>query len=113
MRSGSATEVPPNFWTINGTDRKATGGLVAHDTLIRSGLSVRLLAVSASRLDETYSVEVRSSLLRITVAKVAANSAFRFVAPFGATIASGLHVSLASVGGAIAVGEFAGLSAPL
>ena len=67
----------------------------------------------ASRLDETYSAEVRSSVLPITVAKVAANSAFRFVAPFGATIASGLHVSLASVGGAIAVGEFAGLSAPL
>ena len=67
----------------------------------------------ASRLDKSYSVEVRSSLLALTVAKVAANSAFRFAAPFVATIASGLHVSLASVGGAIAIGEFAGLSAPM
>lgn len=67
----------------------------------------------ASRLDESYSVEVRSSLLALTVAKVAANSAFRFAPPFVATIASGLHVSLASVGGAIAIGEFAGLSAPV
>ena len=67
----------------------------------------------ASRLDESYSVEVRSSLLSMTAAKVAANSAARFAAPFAATIASGLHADLASVGGAIAIGEFAGLTAPM
>lgn len=66
-----------------------------------------------SRLDDSYSVEVRDSLALLTVAKVTANSAFRFAAPFIATIASGMHTSLASIGGAIAVGEIVGLSAPL
>ena len=66
-----------------------------------------------SRLDDSYSVDVRESIALLTVAKVTANSAFRFAAPFIATIASGLHTSLASVGGAIAVGEIVGLSAPM
>ncbi|MCU1394672.1 MAG: transporter [Ilumatobacteraceae bacterium] len=94
------------------------GGLARQSEGYRRGVvpdtrMVTLCAVLASRLDETYSDEVRSSLLPLTVAKIAANSAFRFAAPFVATIASGLHVSLASVGGAIALGEFVGLSAPL
>lgn len=67
----------------------------------------------ASRLDESYSPEVRSSLLPLTVAKITANSAARFAPPFVATIASGLDVSLSSVGVAIAVGELVGLSAPV
>ena len=66
-----------------------------------------------SRLDDSYSVEVRDSIALLTVAKVTANSAFRFAAPFIATIASGMHTSLASVGGAIAAGEIVGLSAPV
>ena len=65
-----------------------------------------------SRLDDSYSVEVRDSIALLTITKVTANSAFRFAAPFIATIASGLHTSLAAVGGAIAVGELVGLSAP-
>ena len=65
-----------------------------------------------SRLDDSYSVDVRESIALLTVAKVTANSAFRFAAPFIATIASGMHTSLASIGGAIAVGELVGLSAP-
>ena len=67
----------------------------------------------ASRLDESYSVEVRSAITPLTVAKVTANSASRFVAPFIAAISSGLHVSLSTVGAAIAVSELVGLSAPL
>jgi len=52
-------------------------------------------------------------MVPLTVAKVGANSAYRFVAPFIATIASGLHVSLTTVGSAIAFGELVGLTAPL
>ncbi|MCU1395680.1 MAG: hypothetical protein JWM34_4108, partial [Ilumatobacteraceae bacterium] len=71
------------------------------------------MPVLASRLDESYPGEVRRAITPLTVAKVTANSASRFVAPFIATIASGLHVSLSTVGAAIAVSELVGLSAPL
>ncbi len=67
----------------------------------------------AGRLDDSYTVEVRRALTPFTVAKVGANSAIRFAPPFIATIGSGLGVRLATIGGAIAVGELAGLSAPL
>ncbi len=67
----------------------------------------------AGRLDDSYSAEVRAAIAPLTIAKVTANSAFRFAPPFIATIASSMHVSLASLGGAIAVGELVGLSAPV
>lgn len=73
----------------------------------------RLPAVLSSRLDDSYRADVRAAIAPLTVAKVTANSAFRFAPPFIATIASGMHASLASLGGAIAVGELVGLSAPL
>jgi len=69
--------------------------------------------VLARRLDESYSVEVRSAITPLTVAKVTANSAYRFVSPFIATVASGLDISLATIGTAIAISEIVGLSAPL
>lgn len=67
----------------------------------------------SSRLDESYPVEVRRSITPLTAAKISANSAFRFAAPFIATIAADLDVSLATLGGAIAAGELVGLTAPL
>lgn len=67
----------------------------------------------ASRLDDSYDIEVRRSIASLTAAKVGANSAVRFAPPFIATIASGLDVSLTTLGTAIAVGELAGLSGPL
>ncbi len=70
-------------------------------------------AVFSSRLDDSYSVEVRNGVAPLTLAKVGANSAVRFAPPFIATIASGLDVSLTTLGGAIAVGELVGLSGPL
>jgi len=69
--------------------------------------------VFASRLDESYSDEVREAIGPLTAAKVGANATFRFAAPFIATIASGLDVGISTIGKAIAVGEIVGLSAPL
>lgn len=65
------------------------------------------------RLDGSYATEVRDAVTTLTLAKIGANSAARFAAPFLATIASDLDVSLATAGGALAVGELCGLSAPL
>lgn len=67
----------------------------------------------ARRLDESYSIEVRSAITPLTVAKVTANSAYRYISPFIATVASGLDISLATIGTAIAISEIVGLSAPL
>jgi predicted MFS family arabinose efflux permease len=47
------------------------------------------------------------------LAKLGANSAYRFAPPFLATIAADLHASLPAVGAALAVGELGGLTAPL
>jgi len=69
--------------------------------------------VLAGRLDESYSIEVRSAITPLTIAKVTANSAYPFVSPFIATVASGLDISLATIGTAIAISEIVGLSAPL
>ncbi len=66
-----------------------------------------------SRLDDSYDGEVRRAIVPITAAKVGANSAVRFAPPFIATIASGLDVSLTTLGAAIAVGELVGLSGPV
>ncbi len=67
----------------------------------------------ASHLDDSYTAEVRHGVTPMTVAKIGANSAVRYAAPFIATVASGLHVSLATVGAAIGLGELVGLGAPL
>ena len=67
----------------------------------------------ASRLDESYSDEVRAAITPLTIAKVTANSAYRYISPFIATVASGLDISLATIGTAIAISEIVGLSAPL
>ena len=67
----------------------------------------------SGRLDHSYTSAVRRAINPITAAKVGANSAYRFAPPFLATIASGLHTSLPTMAAALAVGELAGLSAPL
>ena len=78
-----------------------------------AGGSVAWRPVLASRLDESYAVEVRAAITPLTIAKVTANSAYRYVSPFIATVASGLDISLATIGTAIAISEIVGLSAPL
>ncbi|HRE02412.1 MAG TPA: MFS transporter [Ilumatobacteraceae bacterium] len=66
----------------------------------------------AARLDDQYTAEVRGSVGLLTVAKIAGNSAARFAPPLIATIASGLDVSLTTVGTALAIADFSGLLGP-
>lgn len=64
-------------------------------------------------LDETYPAEVRGRITLLTVARTTSNACFRFTAPFLATVASGLGVSLDTMGIAIAVSELSGLLSPV
>jgi predicted MFS family arabinose efflux permease len=64
-------------------------------------------------LDDSYAPEVRRNLTLFAVARTSTNACYRFLAPFIATIARGLHVSVADIGVAIAVSEMAGLASPL
>lgn len=64
-------------------------------------------------LDDTYAPEVRSSIGVLTVARFVSNTAYRFTAPFLATIASGLGVSVGRLGVAMAISELTALTAPL
>lgn len=64
-------------------------------------------------LDETYASEIRRDLTAVAAARTTSNACYRFVAPFIATIARGLHVTIADIGVAIAVSELAGLASPL
>jgi predicted MFS family arabinose efflux permease len=64
-------------------------------------------------LDVSYHEHVRSDITTLTIGRLAANSAYRFAAPFLATIARGLDVSIADLGVALAVTELAGLASPM
>ena len=64
-------------------------------------------------LDDSYAPEVRRDLTAFAAARTTSNACYRFVAPFIATIARGLHVSLADIGLAIAISELTGLASPL
>ena len=64
-------------------------------------------------LDDSYAPEVRRDLTAFAAARTTSNACYRFVAPFIATIARGLHVSLADIGVAIAISELSGLASPL
>ncbi len=67
----------------------------------------------SARLDRSYAPDVRGAITPLTIAKIGANSAYRFAPPFLATIAADLHTSLPTIGAALAVGELGGLTAPL
>lgn len=64
-------------------------------------------------LDDSYAPEVRRDLTAFAAARTTSNAAYRFVAPFIATIARGLHVTVADIGVAIAVSELGGLASPV
>jgi len=64
-------------------------------------------------LDDSFAPEVRSGVTTLTVARLSANSCYRYSAPFLATIARGLDVSLEQVGVALAIAELGGLLSPL
>ena len=64
-------------------------------------------------IDDSYAPVVRTNVDRLTVARLVSNSCYRFAPPFIAVIARGLHVSVAEMGVAFMVGEFAGLLSPV
>ena len=64
-------------------------------------------------LDDSYAPEVRRDLTVFAAARMTSNACYRFVGPFIATIARGLHVRLADIGVAIAISELFGLASPL
>ena len=64
-------------------------------------------------LDDSYAPEVRRDLTAFAAARMTSNACYRFVGPFIATIARGLHVRLADIGVAIAISELFGLASPL
>jgi predicted MFS family arabinose efflux permease len=64
-------------------------------------------------LDDSYAPEVRRDLPAFAAARMTSNACYRFVGPFIATIARGLHVRLADIGVAIAVSELFGLASPV
>ncbi len=64
-------------------------------------------------LDDSYPRQVRERITLLTLARLMANSAYRFAPPFLATIARDLDVSLGRVAFALSLSELGGLSAPL
>ena len=64
-------------------------------------------------LDDSYAPAVRRDVTTATLSRLAANACYRYSAPFLATIADGLGVTLSEIGIAVAVTELIGLSAPL
>lgn len=64
-------------------------------------------------LDDSYAPEVRRDLSAFAAARMTSNACYRFVGPFIATIARGLHVKLADIGVAIAISELFGLCSPM
>ena len=64
-------------------------------------------------VDRSYAPTVRDNIDRLTIGRLVSNSCYRFAPPFIAVIARGLDVSVAEMGVAFMVGEFAGLLSPV
>lgn len=64
-------------------------------------------------LDDSFAPAIRRDVTTATLSRLAANACYRYSAPFLATIADGLDVTLSELGIAVAVTEFVGLSAPV
>lgn len=63
-------------------------------------------------LGDDHPAEVRRHLVLLTLARTAANAAYRFAPPFVASISRGFDVSLARLGVALSITELAGLVSP-
>lgn len=63
-------------------------------------------------LDDSFAPEVRTDVTAMTVARLAANTCYRYSAPFLATIARGLDISLEQIGVALAIAELSCLLSP-
>jgi predicted MFS family arabinose efflux permease len=69
--------------------------------------------VFARYLDQSYAPVVLKNLDRLVWARLISNACYRFAPPFIAVIARGLDVTVAQLGVAFMIGEFAGLLSPL
>ena len=67
----------------------------------------------ARSLDQSYAPVVRKNLDRLVWARLISNACYRFAPPFIAVIARGLDVTVAQLGIAFMIGEFAGLLSPV
>jgi len=67
----------------------------------------------AKFVDDSYPLVVRKNLDRLVWGRLVSNSCYRFAPPFIAVIARGLDVSVAQMGVALMIGEFAGLASPI
>lgn len=67
----------------------------------------------ARHIDNSYPEVVRTNLDRLVWGRLVSNSCYRFAPPFIAVIARGLDVSVAQMGVAFMIGEFAGLASPI
>jgi predicted MFS family arabinose efflux permease len=64
-------------------------------------------------VDNSYAAPVRKNLDRLVWGRLVSNACYRFAPPFIAVIARGLDVSVAQMGVALMIGEFAGLGSPI
>ncbi|MEY4995294.1 MAG: hypothetical protein RLZ67_19, partial [Actinomycetota bacterium] len=64
-------------------------------------------------VDASYAPVVRSNVNRLVWGRLISNACYRFAPPFIAVIARGLDVSVAELGIAFTIGEFAGLLSPI
>jgi len=69
--------------------------------------------VFARWVDASYAPVVRSNVNRLVWGRLISNACYRFAPPFIAVIARGLDVSVAELGIAFTIGEFAGLLSPI
>jgi predicted MFS family arabinose efflux permease len=69
--------------------------------------------VLSRALDDSYAPELRSRITELTASRMIGSAAYRFAAPFLATIARGLDVSLQKIGIAVAIAELSGLFSPV
>jgi len=69
--------------------------------------------VFARWVDASYAPVVRSNVNRLVWGRLISNACYRFAPPFIAVIARGLDVSVAEIGIAFTIGEFAGLLSPI
>lgn len=64
-------------------------------------------------VDASYAPVVRTNVNRLVWGRLISNACYRFAPPFIAVIARGLDVSVAELGIAFTIGEFAGLLSPI
>ena len=64
-------------------------------------------------VEDSYPQVVRKNLNALIWGRLLSNSCYRFAPPFIAVIARGLDVSVAEMGVALMIGEFAGLGSPI